>query len=120
MMVVALVMAPRSAHHAFDAANNAPGHSTDNAAIRRANRASRAPTFGRALLGAANNALSLRNERHRKSGKNDSGFGQSGFHEQTPCLEQNAPHLSLNCLSCCRFLGRPESVFEKNIFELFR
>ena len=78
------MVAPRSAHHAFDAAHNAAGHSTDNAARRRPNRASRAPTFGRALLGAADNALSLRRERHRKSGKNDGGFGQSGFHEIVP------------------------------------
>jgi hypothetical protein len=84
MMMAAMVMAPRSAHHAFDAANNAPGHPTNNAANRRANRSSRAPTFGRALLSASNNALSLRSERHRQSGKKDSGFGQSDFHEIVP------------------------------------
>ena len=31
-MTVAMVMVPRSPHHAFDAANNAPGDTTDNAA----------------------------------------------------------------------------------------
>ena len=84
-MVVMIV--PRSAHHAFDAANNAPGHSTDNAANRRADWTSRAPTFGCASLTTSDNALSLRSERHRKSGKNDSSFGQPGFHDETPCLE---------------------------------
>jgi hypothetical protein len=84
MTTVAMIMALRSAHHAFDAANHAPGGSTDNAANRRANRASRAPAFGGALLSASNNALRLRSERRRKSGENDSGFDQAGFHEQTP------------------------------------
>jgi hypothetical protein len=83
-MTVAMVMVPRSPHHAFDAANNAPGDSTDNAANCRSNRASRAPTLGRALLSTPNNALSLRSERHRQSGKKDSGFGQSDFHEIVP------------------------------------
>ncbi|MDI9848535.1 hypothetical protein QM467_10750 [Rhodoblastus sp. 17X3] len=84
MMTVAAVMALRSAHHAFDAANNAPGDSTDNAANCGANRASRAPTFGGASLAALNNALSLGAERHRKSGENESGFDQAGFHKKTP------------------------------------
>ncbi|WP_298355561.1 hypothetical protein [Rhodoblastus sp.] len=85
-MTVAMVMALalRGAHHALDAANNAPGDSTDNAANRRAHRAGRAPARGRALLRSANNALRLRGERQRKSGENDSGFDQAGFHEQTP------------------------------------
>lgn len=90
MMTVGVVMAPRSAHHAFDAANNAPGDSTDNAANCRANRASRAPTLGGALLTTLNNALSLRSERHRKTSENDCGFDQEGFHEQSPfCIQSS-------------------------------
>jgi hypothetical protein len=90
MVVVVMVMVLRSADHAFDAADNAPCDPTDNAANRRANRTSRAPACGRALLSAANNALSLRGERRRKSGENDSGFDQPGFHKQTPFFIRSA------------------------------
>ena len=89
VVVMVMVMALRSAHHAFDAANDAPGDSTDNAADRRANRARRAPAFGGASLTASNDALSLRDERRRKRGENDSGFDQAGFHEQTPFSGQS-------------------------------
>jgi hypothetical protein len=86
VMVVVVVMALRNARHAFDAANNATGDSTDNAANRGANRARRAPAFGGASLATTNNALSLRAERYRKSGENESGSDQAGFHEKTPFL----------------------------------
>ncbi|WP_296714144.1 hypothetical protein [Rhodoblastus sp.] len=84
MMTSPMVMALGCAYHAFDAANNAPGDSTDNAANCRANGASRAPTFGGASLATLNNALSLRIERNGKSGENESCFDQVGFHEQAP------------------------------------
>jgi hypothetical protein len=65
MVAMVMVMVLRSAHHAFDAADNAPGDSADNAANRRANRAGCAPAFGRAFLTASNNALRLRGDRQR-------------------------------------------------------
>jgi hypothetical protein len=86
MMVVAMVMMARNSHHAFRAADNTAGHSTDNATDRRANRTGRAPALGRASLTAPHNALSVCGERHRKKGKNADGYSQSGFHGQTPCL----------------------------------
>jgi hypothetical protein len=115
MMTVAVVMvALRSAHHTFDAANNAPADSTDNAANCRANRASRAPTFGGASLATSNNALSLRRERHRKSGENESGFDHAGFHEQTPFwvlgqIMNVCWQIFINPLICRRFRERPEN-----------
>ena len=108
MMTAAMVMAPRSAHHALDAANDAPGDPTDNAANRRAHRAGRAPACGRALLRAANYALRLRGERRRKSGKNDSGFDQAGFHEQTPfCLRSSTKSVTIIIRSPRRLLLTP-------------
>src|SRR5271166_5214216 len=86
MVVVVDMVVLMNSRHAFYAANNAPGDSTDSAANRAANGASRAPTrapaFGGASLATLNNALSLRSERHRKSSENN-GFDQAGFHEQT-------------------------------------
>lgn len=106
MMMATTVTVLRSAHHAFDAANNAPGHTTDNASNCRANGASRAPALGRALLCASNNALRLRGEGHRKSGKNDSGFRQSDFHEQSPfCIRPSTKSFFTNVRSS------PASVF---------
>ena len=90
MTAAMVMMALRSPHHAFDAADNAPGDPTDNPANRSANRASRAPACGGALLSASNNALSLRGERRRKSGENDGGFDQPGFHKQTPFFIRSA------------------------------
>ncbi|WP_336606163.1 hypothetical protein [Candidatus Rhodoblastus alkanivorans] len=65
-MVVVIMMALRSAHHAFDAADDATGHSTDHAANRCANRTGGAPTLGRASLATPDNALSLCGEGRRK------------------------------------------------------
>jgi hypothetical protein len=52
-------MVSRSTHHAFDAADNATGHSTDHAANRCSDRTGGAPTFGCASLTTPDNALSL-------------------------------------------------------------
>lgn len=93
MMVVAMVMMARNSHHAFRAADNATGDSTDYATDRRANRTGCAPARGRASLTTPDDALSLCGERHRKKGKNAGGYSQSGLHGQTPCssVSQSSP-----------------------------
>jgi hypothetical protein len=80
VIMTMVAMAMRSTHNAFDAADNAPGDATDNAANCRANRASRASTLGGASLTTLDHALRLRSQRHQKSGENDSGFDQAGSH----------------------------------------
>jgi hypothetical protein len=78
-MVVAMVMMARNSHHAFCAADNATGHSTDYAPDCRANRTGRTPARGRALLTTPDNALSLCGERHQQKSENAGGY-QLSFH----------------------------------------
>ena len=83
VVVVIAVVVLRNSHHAFDAADNAAGHSTDHAANRCANWTGGAPTFGRASLTALDNALSLSGDRHRKNDKKAKkarGYVQPVFH----------------------------------------
>jgi hypothetical protein len=72
IMVVAVVImaALRSADYAFDATDDAPGHSADDAAHRCADRTGGASAFRRASLAALDDALSLCRERHRQGGGN--------------------------------------------------
>ena len=84
VVMMVMMVVSRNSHHAFDAADNAPGHSTDYAANRCANRTGGAPTFGRASLTAPDNALSLSGDRHRKNdnkAKKTRSHGQPVFHE---------------------------------------
>lgn len=85
MMVVVVVMMAmlRSSDHAFDATDDAPSHSTDDAANGCANRTGGASTFCRASLAPLDNALSPCGEGHRQDGekaKKASGYDQPDFH----------------------------------------
>ena len=71
-----MVTVPRHPQRAFDAAHD----TADCATNHRANRSDRTVTFGCAMLGAADNALSLCGERYRKSGKNADGHDRAEFH----------------------------------------
>jgi hypothetical protein len=84
--IVVVVTVPRHSQHAFDAAFDAADDTADGAANHRTDRSGRTVTFGCAMLGTANNALSICRERHRKSGKNADGHDRTKFHVQTPCL----------------------------------
>jgi hypothetical protein len=81
IVVVMMVMVPRYSQHTLDAAFDSTHHTTDRAANHRAGRTSCAVTCSCAVLGTANNALSLCGERHRKNGKNSSSHDRSSFHE---------------------------------------
>jgi hypothetical protein len=83
MMMMMMMMVLRSSHDAFDAADNATGHSADHSANRCANRTGGATTFSRASFTTPDHSLSLSSERHRKNDNNAKkacGYGQPVFH----------------------------------------
>ena len=83
MVVVMIMMVLRNSDHPFDAADDTPGHSTDGAANRCANRTGCASAFGRSSFAALDYALSLCDEGHRQDGSNAkeaSGYSRPNFH----------------------------------------
>jgi hypothetical protein len=71
VVVVVMIMAVlRSSDYAFDATDDAPGHSADDSAHCCADRTGGASAFRRASLATLDDALSPCRERHRQNGGN--------------------------------------------------